>query len=337
MALVSNGSRRSSIRREGAGWDNPAMHLLVPYASALAPGCEAAQRDLELPNLQRLLSRLSPAGADEADEFTLTPPHERALARLRALPAQHGRQAWAAVALADAGGEPGSDGWAWVTPCHWNIAPDHIALTDPAALGLTEAESKAVLALVEPYFTEDGIFLEYVAPTTWRARGDVFKDMASASLDRVNGRSLDLWMPDGPAARPLRRLQTEFQMLLYTHAMTDERNARGLPAVNAFWISGTGVLPEGLRPMPGDLLAPQGLREAALHDDWAAWREAWLAIDRRECAVALKALDEGKPVTLTLCGERSAFDFTVRKTGLIDRLRGLFGSRPRLQDWAAKL
>jgi hypothetical protein len=313
------------------------MHLLVPYASALAPGCEAAQRGLALPNLQRLLARLSPAGADEADEFTLTPPHERALARLRGLPAQNGRQPWAAVALADGGGQPGTDGWAWVTPCHWNIAPDHIALTDPAALGLTEAESRAVLALVEPYFSEDGIFLEYIAPTTWRARGDVFKDMASASLDRVNGRSLDLWMPDGPAARPLRRLQTEFQMLLYTHPMTDERNARGLPAVNAFWISGTGVLPQGVRAMPGDLLAPQGLRQAALHDDWAAWRAAWTAIDQGECAVALAALDQGKPVTLTLCGERSAFDFTARKTGVLQKFRSIFSAAPTLQDWAGRL
>ncbi|MCZ2497611.1 phosphoglycerate mutase [Xylophilus sp. Kf1] len=313
------------------------MHLLVPYASALAPGCEAAQRDLELPHLQRLLSRLSVLHADEADEFTLTPPHERALARLRALPAPNGRQPWAAVALADAGGQPGTDGWAWVTPCHWNIAPDHIALTDPAALGLTEAESRAVLALVEPYFSEDGIFLEYVAPTTWRARGDAFRDMASASLDRVNGRSLDLWMPDGPAARPLRRLQTEFQMLLYTHPMTDERNARGLPAVNAFWISGTGVLPEGLRPMPGDLLAPQGLRDAALHDRWQAWRDAWLAIDRHECALALRALDDGQPVRLTLCGERSAFEFGEGKTGFLQGLRRRFARQPRLQDWSARL
>ena len=313
------------------------MHLLVPYASALAPGCEAACKGLELPNLQRLLSRLSLSGTDEADEFTLAPPHERALARLRGLPAQDGRQAWAAVAVADAGADAGDTGWAWITPCHWQIAPDHISLTDPAALGLTEAESRTVLALVEPYFTEDGIHLEYVGPSTWRARGDIFRDMPSASLDRVNGRSIDLWMPDGAAARPLRRLQTEVQMLLYTHPMTDERNARCLPAVNAFWISGTGALPEGLRPMPSDLLAPQGLREAALHDDWTAWAAAWTNIDRRECAAALAALDARQPVTLTLCGERSALDFTAGRQGLGQRLRGLFGARPGLQDWTARL
>jgi len=316
------------------------MHLLVPYASALAPGCEAAQRDLPLPNLQRLLARLSPTGADEADEFTLTPPHERALARLRGLPAVHGRQPWAAVAVADEGGHAeaaDADAFAWITPCHWQIAPDHISLTDPAALGLTEAESRAVLALVAPYFAEDGIRLEYRAPTTWLARGEIFRDMPSASLDRVNGRSLDLWMPDGPAARPLRRLQTEVQMLLYTHPMTDERNARGLPAVNAIWVSGTGALPEGLRPMPTGLLAPQGLREAALHEDWQAWRDTWQAIDQRECALALAALEVGEPVTLTLCGERSAFEFGVQPRSLMQRVRGLFGARPTLQDWAGRL
>jgi len=313
------------------------MHLLVSYASALAPGCEAAQQGLELPNLQKLLSRLAPAGADEADEFTLAPPHERALARLRGLPAAHGRQPWAAVALADEGGTPGDHGWAWITPCHWQIAPDHISLSDPAGLGLTEAESRAVLAVVAPYFAEDGIVLDYRSPIAWLARGDIFRTLASASLDRVNGRSLDLWMPDGAAARPLRRLQTEVQMLLYTHPMTDERNARGLPAVNSFWASGSGVLPEGVKPMPAGLLAPQGLREAALHDDWQGWREAWLRIDRGECAAALAALDAGEAVVLTLCGERSAFDFAARRQGLGDRLRGLFARQPRLQDWSGRL
>lgn len=316
------------------------MQLLVPYASALAPGCEAAQRDLVLPNLQRLLSRLAPAGADEADEFTLVPPHERALARLRGLPAQPGRQPWAALAVADEGGpaQAGDDqAFAWITPCHWQIAPDHISLTDPAALGLTEEESRAVLALVAPYFAEDGIRLEYRAPTTWLARGDIFRDLASASLDRVNGRSLDLWMPDGPAARPLRRLQTEVQMLLYTHPMTDARNARGLPAVNAIWVSGTGVLPEGVRPAPADLVMPQSLREAALHEDWAAWRAAWLALDAGACSHALRALEDGQPVVLTLCGERAALDFSVQPRSFGQRLRRLFGTAPTLQDWAPRL
>lgn len=313
------------------------MHLLVPYASALAPACEAAQRGLDLPNLQGLLSRLSLGHTDEADEFTLATPHERALASLRGLPARQGHQPWAAVALSDEGQNPGTDGVAWMTPCHWQIAPDHISLSDPASLGLTEAESRAVLALANPYFIEDGIAVEYRSPTTWLARGDIFKDLASASLDRVNGRSLDLWMPDGPAARPLRRLQTEFQMLLYTHPMTDERNARGLPAVNAFWVSGTGVLPEGLRPTPADLVMPQTLREAALHDDWPAWREAWRALDAGACADLLKALDSGQPARLTLCGERSAFDFEAKPRTLSQRLRGLFGAKPTLQDWAGKL
>ncbi|WPB55740.1 phosphoglycerate mutase [Xylophilus sp. GOD-11R] len=313
------------------------MHLLVPYASALAPACEAAQQNLALPNLQRLLARLALSTADEADEFNPTPPHERALARLRGLPAMPGRQPWAALALADAGQAPGGDAWAWITPCHWQIAPDHISMTDPAALGLTEAESRAVLALVSPYFAEDRITLDYRSPTTWLARGDIFRDLPSASLDRVTGRSIDLWMPDGPAARPLRRLQTEFQMLLYTDPMTDERNARGLAAVNAFWISGTGALPEGIRPAPAALVVPQGLREAALHENWAAWRQAWQEIDAGACADALRALDAGEPVTLTLCGERAALEFTPSKPTLSQRLRGLFGAKAGLQDWTARL
>jgi hypothetical protein len=47
-------------------------------------------------------------------------------------------------------------------------------------------------------------------------------------------------MPVAARAKPLRRLQNEMQMLLYTHPVNERRIARGLPAVNSFWISGTG-------------------------------------------------------------------------------------------------
>ena len=56
------------------------MHLLIPFANSQSPDCQAALQGLKLPNLDKLLRKLPLAHTDAADESTLSPPHERALA-----------------------------------------------------------------------------------------------------------------------------------------------------------------------------------------------------------------------------------------------------------------
>jgi hypothetical protein len=123
-------------------------------------------------------------------------------------------------------------------------------------------------------------------------------------------------MPSGKAAGPLRRLQQEMQMLLYTLPLNDEREHRGLLPVNSFWVSGTGALPSGVTPAPatGLLLTPF-LREAALTSDWSAWASAWQQLDAREGARLLAEADGGRPVRVTLCGEASARTWTSAGAG----------------------
>ncbi len=327
------------------------MHLLIPFAAGDAPGCRQALSGLSLPNLERLLSRLPPGDTDTGDELSLSPPHERALARALGLPAADGMIPWAALeaartppetsAEAEAGDPSAAPAWGFVTPCHWMIGADHITLADPALLRLDEAGSRELLALLAPYCAADGIALRYAAPTRWLARGGVFRGLATASLDRVAGRNIDLWMPDAPQARPLRRLQSEMQMLLYTHPWTEARDAAGLPAVNSLWISGTGALPAGWSPPPGpEPVVPDALRRPALQEDWAAWRDAWQRIDARDCAALLAEADAGRPAALTLCGDRSALAFRAGASGTVGRWRqkfsGIFG-RQRLQDLQDKL
>jgi hypothetical protein len=109
---------------------------------------------------------------------------------------------------------------------------------DPAALGLQEAESRTLLAAMQPYFDDDGITLHHVpalGPERWLAEGELFRSLPTASLDRVLGRNVDPWLPKQDkedakgTARKMKLLQNEMQMLLYTHAL--ERRARGAAAV----------------------------------------------------------------------------------------------------------
>ena len=347
------------------------MHLLIPFASSLSPECQHTLATLNLPNLDTLLRRLPLAHTDAADETTLSPPHERALATAYGISVPNcatavwpdGLTPWGAWHAAQAGyvaaqagdmptqaghapTQPGhaaapGDAWAVITPCHWTVQTSHITMTHPRALNLADDESRALLAAMQPYFAEDGIALMYDTPTRWLARGEVFAGLATASPYRVVGGKVDDWLPKAAAAKNLRRLQQEMQMLLYIHPLTDARAARGLPAVNSFWVSGTGALPPGASNVRAtDVTLPDTLRDAAVRQDWPAWAQAWQQIDRTECAALLQTIDmkadsktdPKSTATLTLCGERSAQTYQAGHNGLKSRflqiIRGYFGPQP---------
>lgn len=308
------------------------MHLLIPFAASGSPACRQVLQRLSLPNLEKLLGRLTLASTDQADASSLTPPQERARARALGMGAPDGRVPWAARQAAQgnlAARAPAGAAWAWITPCHWKVHADYIVMDNPLALALDAAQSQTLLDAMRPFFEEDGIALHYAAPTQWLACGEVFRDLATASLDRVVGGDIDAWLPKSGQAAPLRRLQNEMQMLLYTHAANDDRAARALAPVNSFWVSGTGALPADWRePAQDEPVLPDDLREAALAGDWAAWGERWRALDAGACAALLAALQAGHSVRLTLCGERGALTFERGRTGLLRKVMNQFGRKP---------
>lgn len=306
-----------------------AFHLLIPLAATRDEACVQARKALELPHLDKLLARLQRTASDEGDEHSLSMPHERVLAGMLGLAASDGCLPWAAWEVAQSGRDTQVAAWARITPCHWQVGQDHIAMGHPEQLGLTAEQSQALLAAMKPWFEEDGIALEYRAPAEWLARGEVFRGFASASLDRVIGRVIDAWLPQGREARTIRRLQQEMQMLLYTHEVNDERARAGRKPVNSFWVSGTGALPDShAAALPDGLAVPNDLRDAALLADWNAWSSAWKRIDETQCAALVKALDRGEHVALTLCGERNARTFAGTGGGFFGKLASaLRGSR----------
>ncbi len=312
-------------------------HLLIPYAASASEGCQQALQGLALPHLDRLLARLSPhpAHSDSGEETSFSAPHERALARALGLPAQDGLTPWAAWHRHQQGQSTDGEAWAFVTPCQWQVSTDHVMLRDPEQLGLDEAASRALLAIVSPWFAEDGITLHYDQPTRWLASGPLFSDLATASLERVLLRDVRAWMPDAKQARTLHRLHSEMQMLLYTHAFNDERSARGLPVVNSFWVHGTGQLPTPA-PTATPPQMPALLRDAALREDWRAWAAAWAALDAGPVADLLRQAEAGASVQLTLCGERNVLAFHSAPRTLGQRFQSLF--RPqRFMDMRNRL
>ena len=304
------------------------MHLLVPFASDRSEACRHVLHDLALPNLERLLALLSPAGRDEGDAGSFSPPHERALADAWGWRGGDGLLPFAAHAAAGDGIATGELAWAVLTPSHWQLGRDDVTLLDPTLLGLAEAESRALFASTGELLASEGFAVAWGANDRWYAARDDLQALATASLDRVIGRNVDRWLrapADDAGAETratlslLRRLQSEAQLVFHGHAVNEAREERGELTANSFWLSGCG------RRQPADAdRTPQvaaGLRAPLLHADWAAWAEAWRALDGADIARLLALARSGEPVTLTLCGERSAVRYALVPRSLWLRLR----------------
>jgi len=297
------------------------MHLLIPFASALSDSATQVLRDLALPNLAALLARLTPTQRDDGDPLTLSAPHERAWAAAQGWHGADGLLPLAAHAAAADGIDVGDAAWGLVTPTHWHVGRDHVTMADPAALQLTDAESRAAFDAVRELFESEGLRFVWGAATRWYAAHDRLAELPCASLDRVIGRNVEPWLQRTPD-KLVRRLQSELQLLLYPHALNDEREQRGALTLNSFWLSGCGRA----QAAPAEVRIDDRLRAPLFAEDWVAWAQAWRDLDAGPIAQALAAARDRLAVTLTLCGDRSAHRYEAAPQTVWQRVSTRFRS-----------
>jgi hypothetical protein len=300
--------------------------LVIPFAACTGDSWLQAMKSQptgSLKNLGKLLQRMKLVRTSAGEALSLSTPHERVLAEALGLnDAVDGLIPWAAQQASEKGMGIGK-AWSFITPCHWTMGREHATMTDPAALGITPEQSQTLLAAMQPYFETEGITLHYAAPDRWLAEGEIFRQLPTASLDRVLGRNVDPWLPGAKTAPSLRRLQNEMQMLLYTHPLNDARSEKRLSPVNSFWISGTGALSEPTPTSRVPVAAPRTLAHAAFTDDWAAYAQAWTQLDEGDIANLLAQQNAGQTVRLSLCGERNAQTFETAPQGFFSRISNL--------------
>ena len=299
---------------------NTVFHLIVPFAGC--SGCDwlQATTPLMLKNLSQLLRGMKQVDTDAGQADTLSPPHERVLAKAWGLTTTDGLIPWAALEAKASLNE----GWAFITPCHWAMGREHATLTDPATLELNEADSHTLLAAMQPYFATEGITLHYRQPTCWLAEGEVFRNLPTASIDRVLGRNVDRWLP---ASKAIKLLQNEMQMLLYTHPVNDERSAKRQRSVNSFWVSGSGALNQSATANP-QVNMRRSLAQAALADDWTAYGQAWSQLDANDILQLLALQNSGKTVRISLCGESNAMTFETAQHGWLTKIKNALSHQP---------
>jgi hypothetical protein len=304
------------------------MHLIIPYAASHAFTGPEVWAGLQLPHLQTLLTLLQRQQVlQDPETSALHLPHERLQAQALGWPLEAPTLPWAAWHRAQQG-QQSAEHQAWMTPCHWQIGMDQVVMADPAHLHLSDEESQQLLQAMQPFLQEDGLQMTWHSALLWHAQGSLLANLPTASLDRVIGQNVKDWMPNSPAARPLQRLQSEMQMLLYNHPVNDAREARRQHTVNAFWLHGAGTLPAttppSAPPMKGAVTVSDALRASALHGDLQTWRQAWQVLDATVLADLLQHVKASGQGTLSLCSEHAAHTYTAAPAAWHQKITRLF-------------
>jgi hypothetical protein len=209
--------------------------LLIPSLFLPREFAEATYRELRLDALQSMLARA------HCLRFPALDPDEW-LCRAYEVERQ---QDWpvAPLTLTLQGREPADAYWLRADPVHLRVARDRLMLADSSQLDITPEESAGLVAALNAHFAAEGLEFIASAPRYWHLRLASPPRLGTRLLGEVAGRDVRAFSPTGEDALHWRRIVNDIQMLLHDHPLNDEREARGVPAVNSVWLWGGGVKP----------------------------------------------------------------------------------------------
>jgi hypothetical protein len=315
------------------------LHLVVPGLLWPAASLREATRDLDLPALSALLGRgeRRVAAAQGLTDWIA-----------RSFGLEGDEIPWGALRRLGEADFPQVEGsWLCADPVHLRFARDTLVLADARDLAIGMEEADALVASLNAHFAGLGRF-HAAAPERWYLHLATDAPIRTQPLERVLGRSFELFLPQGSGAARWRALLNEAQMLLHAHPANAAREARGQPAINSLWLWGAGSLPAlpapsfdavcadnplvtgaaracGLAPAPlpgrapaalaaaGMLAVADGLHGAAACRDLSAWRAALVQLERGWFAPLLGALHAGglRELRLSALGDEATLEVMV--------------------------
>ncbi len=347
--------------------DMTRLELLLPFAMPPKELARDLLRELNMPSLAMLLARASNSVHQVSDDFARALPHEYWLAGF--FDSETTIDFDNSPALASSAmhsfnlrTEPGV--WFILQTVHLHISRDHLVLTDPRQLQLSELDARALFDIVQPLFEEVDKTLLYGDAQTWFMRADDWRALRTSTSDAACGHNIDIWMPKGPHERDWRRLQNEIQMHWHAHTINEQREAIGLKPINSVWLSGgtdTNKAPNintkleevftfsnsrkafpamakkqitidsvadilYAKPQHG-LLILDSLIEPALAGDWSEWLMRFQTMEALWFEPLLQALRNGQldKLAITISHNLACSTFTVSKSSLCK-----FWSKPSL-------
>jgi len=147
-----------------------------------------------------------------------------------------------ALTLIAAGGDAADHFWLRADPVHLHLLRDRVVIVAAEEFGIRAEEAEALCASLNRHF-DGAMELRRFDSRRWVAK----LPKEQPQLDEqpaiaLTGRAIGV---GGKSEREL----TEIQMVLHSHPVNDEREARGEPVVNSLWLWGAGRAPA---PPPAD-------------------------------------------------------------------------------------
>lgn len=210
------------------------------------PGPHPAD-DLALPALAKLLSLADPVWQPRSSPETQLAERFGLAGRL---PLALFRRLGERVAAADGGH------WLCCDPVHLHFSRDTLLLADAGGLAITRAEADTLIDGLNATFADIGRF-EAPEPDRWYIHLTEAARPAFHPLADVNGRPVQLFLPEGDDVTHWARLSNELEVWLFSHPVNTARETRGQRTINGVWLWGNGPATAIGRPPFATLQAEQ--------------------------------------------------------------------------------
>lgn len=311
------------------------IDILLPFGLPPQELAGDLLKELDTPALALLASRTKSGDGDHEimDEFQRALPHELWMARRFGLEdglKKNGSLPIACALMAAMNIAPQAGAWFILQPVHIHIARDHLVLTDPRQLALTDDESRTLFDIAAPLFAKTGKRLLYGNASIWFIEAEDWRGLETSSPDAASGHNIDIWMPKGDNERDWRKVQNDVQMHWFNHAINEAREAQRLKPVNSVWLWGgpanatldkspsydkafnlSGSMHAFSELVPGhaeaasaaallssaagrNMLFLDALLEPALANDWGRWLANMKQLEDNWFTPLLQALKSGK-------------------------------------------
>ena len=150
---------------------------------------------------------------------------------------------YAALASLSFGLDPGDSCWLHADPVNLQADMQRAVLSDAQTLRIRDDEAEQLVEQINSHFAEDGLGVTLADANNWFLRLD-HCDLQTTPLKQAVGRNINPLLPTGEDANAWKRILNEVQMLMHMSAVNQQREQRGLPAINSLWFWGEGRLPQ---------------------------------------------------------------------------------------------
>jgi len=127
-------------------------------------------------------------------------------------------------------------------PVHLRADIDSAILTPASDLNISAAESKVFCETLNQHFAQDGLLFHTLNNTAWFVSSDEQINLKTTPLVSAIGRNINFILPDGEDATHWKKILTEAQMLMHSHALNDDRENLSKQSINSLWFHGSGQL-----------------------------------------------------------------------------------------------